>query len=350
MSETNDTPEVVAEVNTTEPAPVANKLAEPDDFDELSGEEAMALVKEAESTGKSMAEVKAAYKKKPKAEADTKSKEVDEPDESKPETKAKDDEPAETKPKKYKVKVDGKEEEVDEAELIKGYTYQKAANKRFQEGQTMRNQALEFLTDMKDENKLFDVIKKLGYDPRALSEKFLVEQLQEEMLTPEQKELKQYRKEIQIARAKEEADKKAAQEASDKIEVQRYLDQYKVEFPLAIKKAELSDTPEVVDRIAHYIKVAAKGKINMTTERAAFLVKEDLQKEFDNITKNMNEEQLYKFLGDEAAAKVLKARGKQVAKTTNYNHQEKSGNDNSHRKTREKAVKTYEDWKNYNGT
>jgi len=57
--------------------------------------------------------------------------------------------PEPTPPKRYKVPVDGREIEVDEAELIKGYGHNKAANEKMRQAAEIQKQVNQFLKDRK---------------------------------------------------------------------------------------------------------------------------------------------------------------------------------------------------------
>ncbi len=97
--------------------------------------------------------------------------------------------------RKYKVKVDGEELEVDEDELKRGYSHQKAANKLFQDAKIARKQSEEFIMMMKDPKKFFETAQKLGHDPRELAEKYLASQLEDELMDPKDKEIKTLKQE-----------------------------------------------------------------------------------------------------------------------------------------------------------
>lgn len=208
--------------------------------------------------------------------------------------------------RKYKVKVDGQELEVDEKELLRGYSHQKAANKILQEGKKARKQAEEFITLMKDKGKLFEVIQKLGHDPRKLTEEYLASQLEEEMLDPREKEFRDAQKKL---RDYEEREKRAQQEQQAKLEEslkEKFAKDYNEQFVASLKTSGLPATKQTISEMAKYIHRAAKIGFKMTTDEAAKLVKEDVQKKVASIVSESDGEVLLQLLGENVANKIRK--------------------------------------------
>ena len=119
-------------------------------LDQVSAQEARQLVEKAKAEGKTVEEVfLASQGKTPEAPKSEGLGDI-----------------AKEAAKKWKVKVDGSELEVDEQELLRGYSHQRAANKLLQEGRAAKKQAEEFLALMKDPEQVYEVVKRLGHDPR----------------------------------------------------------------------------------------------------------------------------------------------------------------------------------------
>lgn len=206
--------------------------------------------------------------------------------------------------RKHKLKVDGQEVEVDDEELKRGYTHQRAANKKLQEGLKAKKQAEEFISMMKDKGKLFEVIQKLGHNPRSLAEEYLAAQLEEEMLDPREKELREYKKKVQsyeemTKQQKEAEEKKVRDELTAK-----FSKQYSEQIIQALEKTKLPAVKENVAKMAGYIKRAADMRFEMTVEEAAKLVKEDLEHINRSVVSEMDAETLVKYLGEETLQKI----------------------------------------------
>lgn len=208
--------------------------------------------------------------------------------------------------RRHKVKVDGEELEVDEEELKRGYSHQRAANKILQEGITKRKQAEEFITSMRDEQKLMDVIKKLGHDPRKLSEKYLAAQLEDEMMDPRDRELRDTKAKLRQIEEMEKQQREEVQKKRHEELKAKYAKDYTETFVEALKKTELPPTKPMVAEMAKYIARAAKIGFKMTPEEAAQLVKEDIQTAHQRLIGDSDGEILIKLLGEQVANKIRK--------------------------------------------
>lgn len=206
--------------------------------------------------------------------------------------------------KKYRVKVDGQDLEVDEKELLRGYSHQKAANKILQEGKAKAKEAESLLSQLKEGKGVFDLLKTLGHDPRKMTEEYLSEQLKYEMLDEREKALIEKDKKL---KEYEERDKKAEEEKRKAIEdaaMKKYSQQYSEEIVSALKESSVPQNKDSVQRIAKYLAQSAKFKIQMTAQEAVKLVEQDLLDVQSRIYKDMSAEQLLKFLGEDGFQKI----------------------------------------------
>lgn len=206
--------------------------------------------------------------------------------------------------KKYRVKVDGQDLEVDEKELLRGYSHQKAANKILQEGKAKAKEAESLLSQLKEGKGVFDLLKTLGHDPRKMTEEYLSEQLKYEMLDEREKALIEKDKKL---KEYEERDKKAEEEKRKAIEdaaMKKYSQQYSEEIVSALKESSIPQNKDSVQRIAKYLAQSAKFKIQMTAQEAVKLVEQDLLDVQSRIYKDMSAEQLLKFLGEDGFQKI----------------------------------------------
>ena len=248
--------------------------------------------------------------------------------------------------RKYKLKVDGQEVEVDEEELKRGYTHQKAANKKLQEGLKAKRQAEEFISMMKDKGKLMEAIKKLGHDPRALSEEYLASILEEEMLDPREKELKSAKARLKAYEDLEKKQKEAKQKEADDQMKRKFSEDYSKQFIDALKTTGLPPTKTMVAEMAKYIKRAADMKFEMTAEEAAKLVKEDQETHYRNLFGEADPETLARLLGEPGLQKV---RAHDTAKIKDPAAQLKTPETQGERKQRDSTKRmSPREWREFN--
>lgn len=208
--------------------------------------------------------------------------------------------------RKYKLKVDGQEVEVDEEELKRGYTHQRAANKKLQEGLAARKQAEEFISMMRDPQKFYETAAKLGHDPRKLAEEYLVRQLEDEMLDPRDKELKEAKSKLKQIEEMEKMQKEAVENQRNEALKAKYAKDYSDQFVSALQETGLPATKPMVAEMAKYIHRSAKLGFKMNANEAAQLVKEDLQMSYQKLVGDTDGEMLLKLLGDDVANKIRK--------------------------------------------
>jgi hypothetical protein len=156
--------------------------------------------------------------------------------------------------KKYKVKVDGKDTEVTEDELIRGYAHATAANRKFQEAAMSRKQAEEFIGMLKTDP--IKVLKdpRLGHDARKLAEEFLVAEMQKEMMTPEQKELMESKEKLRAFEDQKKAEEKAKEEAQFEELKTKYTEEISSDIIKALESSHLPKTEHTVKRMAYYMR------------------------------------------------------------------------------------------------
>lgn len=208
--------------------------------------------------------------------------------------------------KKYKVKVDGQELEVEEAELLRGYSHQRAASKALQEGKAAKQQAEDFVKMMRDPEKFFEVAAKLGHDPRLLAEKYVAAQLEEEFMDPRDKELRDAKKKLKTIEEMEAQQKAAVEAQRNEALKQKYAEDYTKQFTEALQESGLPATKPMVAEMAKYIARAAGIGFQMTAKEASQLVKEDVLNAHKRLIGDTDGEVLIKLLGEDVANKVRK--------------------------------------------
>lgn len=208
--------------------------------------------------------------------------------------------------RKFKVKVEGQETEVDEAELIRGYSHQKGANKILQDGVAARKQAEEFISMMRDPEKFYETAKKLGHDPRVLAEKYLAKQLENELLDPRERELREAKAKLKEIEDMDRVQKEAVNKQRDEILKAKYAKDYSDQFVAALQETGMPATKGTVASMAKYVSRAAKIGFQMTAAEAAQLVREDTLLAHQKLIGDSDGETLMKLLGEEVANKVRK--------------------------------------------
>lgn len=213
---------------------------------------------------------------------------------------------AETMARMYKVKVDGQEIEVDENELVNGYSQAKASQKRMQEAAMSRKEAESVLRMFKENPR--QAMTRLGIDVRQLAESVIQDELSEAMLSPEQKELRQYKRQLEEYQSQEKSAKEQYEKQQQEQEMARYTEQIQSEIVSTLDTAGLPKTERTVGRIAYYMQSAiSAGYPNVTPADVIEYVKNDYVADFKSFLGGMSEDQIEMFLGSDVLRKAAKA-------------------------------------------
>lgn len=206
--------------------------------------------------------------------------------------------------RRFKLKVDGEEIEVDEDELKRGYSHQRAASKILNEGKQLRKQAEEFAAMLKDPEKLFELAEKMGHDTRSLTEKRLARLLEDELMDPAEKEMKMTKARLAEYERRDAEEKARAKAAHDAALEKKYAAEYETQFLSALKESQLPPTKPMIAEMAKYIGRAAKLGFKMTASEAASLVKDDLKQAQSRLFKDADAQTLLSLLGEDLANKI----------------------------------------------
>ena len=250
---------------------------------------------------------------------------------------------AETVARMYKVMVDGQEMEVDENELRRGYAHNKAASKRMEEAAMSRKEAEQVLRIFKENPK--EAFKILGRDARQFAEQIINDELQEAMLSPQERELRDYKNKVQSY----ESERRQAQEQYEKeqmeADINRHAESIQADIIGVLESAGLPKTERTVGRIIYYMQSALQAGYNVTPKDVVDQVKEDYRHDINSLLGGLPDEVLETFLGSDLVRKVAKSTVKGEKKSTNT--VPKEVNANRAEKKEEKKVLSPRDFFNH---
>lgn len=206
--------------------------------------------------------------------------------------------------KKFKLKVDGEEfeEELDlsnEAELTKRLQLARAAEKRISQAKTEKQKAMEILQAF----ERGDLLKKHP-KARELAEQFLVEQLESEMLTPEQKELKEL-KAYKDSKEKAELERQKALEQAEMQQQEKVLaEKFQKTIIDALDKSGLPKTPEMAKRAAYLLKKNLDLGLSLSAEDLVQEMKSEATSMLKSLIGQADGDQLIAMFGEDVAKKI----------------------------------------------
>lgn len=246
--------------------------------------------------------------------------------------------------RRYKVKIDGQESEVDEQELIRGYQIRKAADKKFAEAAMTRKQAEDFIAKLKTPAQLKNALEDLGYDPRQLAEAYLGDQLNYELMTKEQKEA--YHAKIELQRYKEqEAQRKLEEEEKETGSItERTAMELQSSIIDILDSEKLPKKPSTVWRIARQMLINLDQGIDVSPRDVVYDVAREIKQEHQDLYGDLDGEQLLQLLGEDVAKKI---RSHDLSRVTNNIQQTRAPNQIQVKKSPERKFTTEREFDDY---
>ena len=207
--------------------------------------------------------------------------------------------------KKWKVKVDNEELEVDEQELLKGYAHNKAAARRMDEATRARQEAMEALQLMRNNPR--EALQRLGIDLNKFSNDYINEQLQEAMLTPEQKKARDMERELQQWRQLQKQAQEQLEQQALAEKQQALATQIEEQMTQALQASKLPKNAFTVGRIAHYLRAAWQaGYKDATPQDVIGKVRAEYNNDMKSLLSEVPEEALEELLGPDILRRIAK--------------------------------------------
>jgi len=210
--------------------------------------------------------------------------------------------------RKFQYKVDGEdiEEEIDfsnEEDLKKRFQLGHAAKKRMAEAVTEKQKALRITKAFENDDQFLDIISRHPKG-REIAEKFLLSKLQDEMMSPEEKEQRSTKNELEQLR-KEKADRLESekQTQAQKLEAQ-YADSYQKTIIDALNKTSLPKTAGTIKRMASIMKKNLDLGLELTADDLALEVRGELSTDLRSIIGDATGEELIAMFGEDTAKKI----------------------------------------------
>jgi len=249
---------------------------------------------------------------------------------------------------RFKYTIDGEdvEEEIDFSDkegLKKRFQMGHAAQKRMAEAKAAKSKAYEIVKAFEEDPA--NVFRRLGPKGREAAEKFLLEQIQDDMMSPEEKDYRTTKSKL----AKYEAQEAKAKEEAEKSEVSAKENKYAQDFQAtiisALDKSGLPKTPELVKRMAGIMSKNLELGLDLTPDELASEVKSDFMQIFKSMMGDSDGDQIIKFLGDEMSNKIRKSDIRKLQENQNKVFQPKQGQGFAAKRSEPGVSISMDEWK-----
>jgi antitoxin component of RelBE/YafQ-DinJ toxin-antitoxin module len=193
--------------------------------------------------------------------------------------------------------------------LTKQLQMSKAAQRAMQEKGSFEKQVQSFVENLKGNTEA--VLAQMGIDPTEFAAKVLQNEIDKSKLTPEQKELQEYKEKAKKLEA--ESKRKEAEFQQKEFERNQQLEYTRIENEMlqTLEKSDLPTSPFITKRIAEYMYQGLQHNVNLSPADVLPLVREDYISELQSTFKGMSPDKVEAFIGKELFNQVRK---KNVAK------------------------------------
>jgi len=214
--------------------------------------------------------------------------------------------------RKHKLKVNGREVEFDEPEVIRRAQLAESAQQRFQEASVMKKQAEQFFEALMNDPRSIlshpEIAKKLNM--REFAEDFLSQELKNELMDPAEREMSELRefkrKHEEETTGRQQREQETAQQGRAREAQQKAAKDFDVNITEALTQTNLPKTPYTVKRVAEILLGARKNGYDMDIATAVDMVKEGYQTDLGAMVGGLEPEMLIKMFGDDMIKKLRK--------------------------------------------
>lgn len=217
----------------------------------------------------------------------------------------------------YKILVDGVEEEYDLDTLKKMASHGKGADKRMSEAGRLKQDTTKLLELLRQD----PIAVRKELDKEFSEKKFLTERLaalmNEEMMTPAQKQQAQDARELQDYRESRRKEQEDIQQKELQATVNVEIQKLDVEFAQAFEEVGLPKTDEARRRLATIMLQAAENGQNIPTNTLAKFVKDEMHKELMALLSTSDDASFEALLGSDLLSKAQKLSLKKIKKPGN---------------------------------
>lgn len=180
-----------------------------------------------------------------------------------------------------------------------------SADQKFNDAYHMRQQAEEFIKLLKTDPIAVLSHPSVGLDVRKFAEEFLYQRLQEDKLTPEQKEALGLKKELEEYKKRERESAEAKKAAEFEAAKAEYKGKLTEEIIKVLETSQLPKSPRTVARMAHYILEAKRrGWTDVHPNDVVDMVWEDYIQEHNELMGALPGERLAKFMSEDLRKKL----------------------------------------------
>lgn len=206
--------------------------------------------------------------------------------------------------KPYKVKAYGKEVSMSLEELQKYAEKGLGADKKFNEAFRKNQQAEQFLRLLKENPRKVLSDPSIGIDVKKFAEDILLEHINREQMTPEQRELHETKEKMKQYEEEKKTLEKQQADQQMQAAVEHYNGVLEKDITSTLQTSGLPKTAQTVARMAYYMSEGLKRGVEFKAADVVDLVRNDYVQMMNTFFSASDGDALIKLLGDMNVKKI----------------------------------------------
>lgn len=189
------------------------------------------------------------------------------------------------------------------------------AQEALEQAAQMRREIEEERKQLRDPSKVMEYLKTQGIDPDQLARERLYAQMQQEAMSPEQRQIA----ELQQRLEQEQQSKQQQEQAQQEAQIQQYQEGFSrwldAETTKALQTEGLPKSQYLISMVAHKMRIANQARIEMSPADAVSEVKAESADHLRQLVGAMEPSKVLEILGDEFGIKLSRHMAEKIRGT-----------------------------------
>lgn len=229
--------------------------------------------------------------------------------------------------KKYQLKIDGRLEDfeldLNNDEEVKKYLQMgRSGQNKMQQAAEMRKATEEFIELLKTNPRRVLTDPNIGVDLKKLAQEIINEQIEDAQKTPEQRQIEDYKKQLEEIKAKQDKDEKDRKSAEYNRLVKDHEEKVQHNIETALKGSDLPKTPYTVRKMVEMMQIALANNVDLSPSDIVPLIRKQMIADYKELTTAASDDILEDLIGKDNISRIrkrtqAKMKAQPVAQTAN---------------------------------
>lgn len=229
--------------------------------------------------------------------------------------------------KKYQLKIDGRTEDFEldlnnDEEVKKHLQMARAGQNKMQQAAEMRKATEEFIELLKTNPRRVLTDPNIGVDLKKLAQEIINEEIENAQKTPEQRQIEEYKKQLEEIKEKQDKDEKDRKSAEYNRLVKDHEERVQTSIEGALKASDLPKTAYTVRKMVEMMQIALANNVDLSPNDIVPLIRKQMIADYKELTTAASDDILEDLIGKENISRIrkrtaAKMKAQPVAQTAN---------------------------------